>query len=171
MDLDGPGPDSTSVGASGWCSLFSYPYNGSGDSDVEDRESRRRLSRLLSERMSTGGPLLARVQKHQTPAKTRSLEVDAEEADGPCTLPTEEQGHAFKQNMAVIRDMLQADVVPPSSQAVPRAEPLSAVPRVELPRVEVPFLPYVAKRLAELSADLRGEVDGQDNVLSGEQGL
>ena len=58
-------------------------------------------------------------------------------------------------------DMLREDVAPPLD-AVPRAEPLSALPKADLPRVEVLFLPYVAQRLAELSAELRGEVDSHD---------
>ena len=90
-----------------------------------------------------------------------------EEADGPRTPCAKEQGTAFMHNVAIMRDTIQADVVPPSLQA----EPLSAVPRAELQRVEVPFSPYVTKRLAELSADLQGEVDGHDTTLSGEQGL
>ena len=39
---------------------------------------------------------------------------------------------------------------------------------VEFPHVEVPFSPYIAIRL---SADLRGEGDGHESGLSGEQGL
>ena len=81
--------------------------------DVKDGASRRRFSRLLSERMSVGGPLLARVQKHRTPAKSCSSEVGAEEADSPSTTRTKEQGAAFKQNVAVMRDTLREDVVPP----------------------------------------------------------
>ena len=37
--------------------------------------------------------------------------------------------------------------------------------------MEVPFSPYVAKRLSELSADIRGEVDGHESGLFGDQGL
>ena len=58
--------------------------------------------------MSTGGPLLPRVQKHWTPVKANSLAVDAEEADGPRIPHTKEQGTAFKQNVAVMRDTLRA---------------------------------------------------------------
>ena len=32
-------------------------------------------------------------------------------------------------------------------------------------------MPFVAQRLVELSADLRGEVDGHDSVPSGDHGL
>ena len=35
----------------------------------------------------------------------------------------------------------------------------------------MPFLPFVAQRLVELSAELCGEVDGHDAVHSGDQGL
>ena len=35
--------------------------------------------------------------------------------------------------------------------------PLSALQKVDLPRVEVSFFPFVAQRLVELSADLCGE--------------
>ena len=68
MDLDVPleslGPDLTLAGPPGGCSLSSCPDSGTEDSDVVDGTSRRSFSRLLSEGMSTGGPLLARVQKH-----------------------------------------------------------------------------------------------------------
>ena len=79
--------------------------------------------------MSSGGPLLTRVQKHRTSAKAHSSEVGAEEADSPCTTCTEEQGISFKHNVAIMRDALRKDVAPPSLEATPRAEPLSAVPR------------------------------------------
>ena len=72
----------------------------------------------------------------------------------PYTPCAEEQGTAFKQNVAVLRDALQVDVVTPSLQAALRAEPLLAVPRADLLRVEVPFSPYITMRLGELSADL-----------------
>ena len=89
--------------------------------------------------MSTGGPLLTRVQKHRTPVKTHSSEVGAEEANSLSTTCTKEQGAAFKQNVAVMRDALREDVAPPSLQATSLVEPLSALPKVELPHVEVPF--------------------------------
>ena len=97
--------------------------------------------------MSAGRPLLARVQRHRTPAKASSLTVDVEEADGPLTPCTEEQGTVFKQNVAIMRDTLREDVAPPSVDATPRAEPLSAIPRAELPCVEVPFSPFIDQRL------------------------
>ena len=102
------------MGPPGGCSLSSCPDSGTEDSDVEDGASRRDFSHLLSERMSSGGPLRTRVQKHQTPAKVRSLEVEAEEADSPRTTCTKEQGTAFKPNMAVMRDVLHEDVALPS---------------------------------------------------------
>ena len=139
MDLNGLGPDFMLVGAPGGCSLSSCPDSGTEDSDIEAGVSCRRFSRLLGDRMSTGGPLLARVQKHRTPAKTRSSEVGAEEAEGPCTTRPEEQGTSFEQNMAVMRDTIHEDIVPPSLQAVSRVGPLSVVPRAELQRFEVPF--------------------------------
>ena len=83
---------------------------------------------------------------------------------------TEEQGTTFKQNMAIMRDTLRKDVAPPSLPMIPQAEPLLALPRAEPACMEVPFSPYIAKRLAELSADLRGEVDGHESGLSGEEG-
>ena len=165
MDLDVP------VRGLSQDSLSLCPDSGTEDSDVEDGASHRRFSHLLSETMSTGGPLLARVQrgqKHQTPAKACSSEV---EADGPGKSCTEEQGPVFKQNVAVMRDMLREDMAPPSLDVVPRVEPLSALLRAELSRVEVPFLPYVAQRLTELSAALRGEVDGHESGHSGDSGL
>ena len=61
MDLDGPVPDFMLAGAPSGCSLSSCPDSGTEDSDVEDGVSRRHFACLLGERMSTGGPLLARV--------------------------------------------------------------------------------------------------------------
>ena len=143
MDLDMPlgtaGQDLTLAGAPGGCFLSLCPDSGTEDSDVEDGASRRCFSCSLSERMSASGPLLARVQKHQMPAKTCSPEVGAVEADGPSATRTEEEGAAFKQNVAVMRDALREDVAPPSLQVTPRVEPLSALPRAELTLVEVSF--------------------------------
>ena len=51
------------------------------------------------------------------------------------------------------------------------AGPLPIIPRAELQSVEVLFLPYFAKKLAEVSADLWGEVDGHDAGPSGEIGV
>ena len=120
----------------GW-SLSSCPDSGTKDSNVEDGASRRRFSRLLGEGMLTGEHLLARVQKHRTLAKTRSLEVGAEEAEGPCTTLPEEQGTAFEQYVAVMRDALREYIAP-----------LLVIPRAKLQRVEVPFFrPILPKGL------------------------
>ena len=151
----------------GQCSLSSCPNSGTEDSDVEDGESRRSFSRLLCERMSSGGPLLARVQKHWTPAKVHS----SEEADGRCTTRVEAQGTSFKQNIAMMRDMLREDMAHPSLDVTLRVELLLAVPKVELPHVKVSFLPYIAKRLTELSTNLREKVDSHDPGLPGDHGL
>ena len=76
--------------------------------------------------MSAGRTLLARVQKHRTPVKASFAVVGVEEADGPHAPCTKEQGRVFKQNVAIMRDMLYEDVAPPSLDMAPRAEPLSA---------------------------------------------
>ena len=115
MDLDipvaDPNQDLALARPLGGGALSSFPDSGTEDSDAE--ASHRRFSHLLSEKMSAGGPLLARVQKHWMPAKARSSEVDAVEADGPHMSHTKEQGTAFKQNMAMMRDTLRQDVAPP----------------------------------------------------------
>ena len=54
---------------------------------------------------------------------------------------------------------------------VPRVTLLLAVQKAGLLRVEVPLLPFVIQRLAELSADLCGEVDGHEAVPSGDHGF
>ena len=81
MDLDipveDPGQALISARPLGECSLSSYPDNGTENSDVEDRALCRCFSRLLSERMSAGGPLLARVQRHRMPAKASSSAANA----------------------------------------------------------------------------------------------
>ena len=66
---------------------------------------------------------------------------------------------------------MREDVAPPSLDMTPRAEPLWAVPRAELPCVEVPFSPFIDQRLAELSVNLWGEVDGHETCFSGDHGL
>ena len=72
MDLDvpegDPGQTLMSAEPCSECSLSSYPDSGTEESDVEDGALCRRFSHLLSERMSTGGPMLARVQRHWIPA-------------------------------------------------------------------------------------------------------
>ena len=93
--------------------------------------------------------------------------MDVEEADGPHAPCAEEQGTVFKDNVAVMRDTLH-DMAPPSLDAAPRAEPLLAIPRAELPHVEVPFSPFVDQRSAELSVNLQGEIDGHETGLSGD---
>ena len=69
MDLDVPledlGQDLILAAAPSWCSLSSYPDSDTEDSDLKDGASGRRFSCLLSKRMSSGGLLLARVQKHR----------------------------------------------------------------------------------------------------------
>ena len=109
---------------------------------------------------SAGRPLLVQVQKHRQPT--------AVSTSAPIT---EEPGVVFKQNVAVTRDTLREDVAPPSLDMAPRVEPLSALHKVDLPCMEVLFSLYVVQRLAELSTDLQGEVDGHDAGLSGDQGL
>ena len=64
--------------------------------------------------------------------------ANAEEADGP---RAEEQGVVFKQNVAIMRNTLYKDVTLPSLDMTPRAELLSAIPKADLPQVEVPFSP------------------------------
>ena len=118
---------------------------------------------------NVGRPLLAWVQRHRQTTTVGSSTAGVEEAYGPCTLRIEEQGTVFKQNVAVMRDMLQEDMV--SLDMVPRAAPLSAVQKADLPRVEFPFLPFAVQRLAELSTDLCGEADGHNVVSSGDHGL
>ena len=85
-------------------SLSSCPDSGMEHSDIEDRVSWRCFSRLLSKRMSAGGPLLARVQKHQQTTAASSLAAVMEEADGLRALRVKEQGKVFQQNVAVMRD-------------------------------------------------------------------
>ena len=80
----------------GECSLSSSPDSGTDDSNLEGIALRRRFSRLLSERMSAGGALLARVQRHRMPAKASSSAVDVKEANGPRAPWTKEQGTVFK---------------------------------------------------------------------------
>ena len=93
------------------------------------------------------------------------------EGEAPHVLCVEEQGKVFQQNVAVMLDSFQEEVALPSSGAVSKAALLSSVQGVELPRVEVLFLPFVGQRLAELSADLCGEVDGNEVAISGDHGL
>ena len=70
-----------------------------------------------------------------------------------------------------MRDSLREEVAQPSAGVVLKAAPLSLVQKVELPIVEVPFSPFVKQVLAELSANLHGEVDGGDAVISGHRVL
>ena len=89
-------------------SLSSCPDSGMEESDGA---SQRRFSRLSSERSLAGRPLLAWVQKQQQPIAASSLATDAE-ANGPCVPCIKEQGTVFKQNMAVMKDMLHKEVLP-----------------------------------------------------------
>ena len=66
---------------------------------------------------------------------------------------------------------LSEEVALPSIGVVSRAAPLSAVQRVELPQVEVPFSPFVGQRLVELSANLGWEIDSNEAAPSGDHGL
>ena len=93
-------------------SLSSYPDSGTEDSDIEDEASWRRFSHLLTKRMSTGRPLLARVQKHQQTTMAGSLTTGVEEAEGPHTPRVKEQGKVFQQKVAIMRDTLRKEVVP-----------------------------------------------------------
>ena len=89
MDLDVPegNPGQALMSAEALCehSLSSCPDSGTEDSVIEDRASCRWFSCLLSKRLSAGGPLLARVQRHWLPATASSSAVNAGEANGPRT--------------------------------------------------------------------------------------
>ena len=121
MDLDVPveDPGHTLISAEQLCecSLSTCPDSGTKDSNVEDGVSHRRFSRLLSERISASRPLLARVQRHWTPAMASSSAAKAEDADGPHALHSKEQGTVLNQYVAIMRDMLHKDVTPPLNAA------------------------------------------------------
>ena len=75
------------------------------------------------------------MQKHRQTTTADSSTMGMEEANGhhiPCI---EEQGKVFQQDVAVMRDTLREEVVPPSIDAMSRAVPLSSVQKVKLPRV------------------------------------
>ena len=115
--------------------LSSCPYSGSEDSDLENEESHRRFSRLLSERMLSGGPLLSWVQKHGQTVTVISAAAIMEEGEGPHVPHIEEQGKEFRQNIAVVWDALREEVALPSVGMASRAAQLSSVQLMELPRM------------------------------------
>ena len=110
----------------------------------------------MSEKAPVEGLLWAQVQMHRLPKMGNTSTVI--EADHPHAVRAEEQGIVFKQNVAVMRDTFREDIAPPSLDMAPRVEPLSALPKVDLPQVEMLFSPYVAQWLMELSDDLWGKL-------------
>ena len=58
-----------------------------------------------------------------------------------------------------------------SSGMVSKATPLSAILKAETSKMEVLFSPFVGQRLAELSADLCRDVDGNEVAPLGDCGL
>ena len=89
--------------------------------------------------------LLLRVKRHRQPATARSSATVVEEGEVLHIPRVEEQGKVFQQNFAVMQDSLQEEVTLPSSGAVSKAASLSSVQRVELPKVEVLFSPFVGQ--------------------------
>ena len=137
----------------------------------EEGTYQRRFSHLTSKKASSGGSLLSWVQRHWQTAMASSSATVVEEDENPHILRIKEQGKVFQQNVGVMWDSLREEVARPSSGVMSKAAPLSSVQRVELPQVEVPFSPFVRQRLAELSTDLCGDVDGNDVAISGDCGL
>ena len=115
---------------------------------------RRCFSCLTSKKALSGGSLLLWVQRHwqmATASSSAAVLAEGEDPHAPCT---EEQGKVFQENVAVIRDSLCKELALPSPDMVSKAALLSSVQRVKLPRVDMPFSPFVGQ---QISTDLCGE--------------
>ena len=138
------------------------------DENSDGERTGRRFSRLAGEREVQARPLLSLATLAKESAQAQ---VKARKADGssePSADRPDEPGTVFRANVAVMRETLPEAAVPQSAPAPLRAAPMSAKVMEALPKVEVPFSPYVGQKFAELSAELAGTAEGTEGGPSGE---